>query len=421
MTMDQVSIEKLLKETFHFDYVRDLFLGDSPFYNKLNRDTKGGGEDVIRAPLRFGPSGGQSWDIADAKKVAYANKPATSAFSVPYLEYNHWNTATDRALRVALKKGPEAFIAAMDLLLQDLFYLERRWLSIALFKDGWGTIGQIAAGSAVNSTTLLLEDVNDALNFEIGQQLEVATAKGDAAKALGSSNNGLIVTGVDTFNGVLTFGFNVNDATNGIPTIAAGDFIYRLGDAQADTYTAPQGLASYLTQTDLSTPFMGVTRSQNPQRLAGVFVDGNGIPLVEALNRGAVEAIKYGGKPDTCLVSHDTYQTLINANEGKVQVLQHGPAKFGFSTAVLDTARGQIEVMPEICCPNDKMYMLQMDSWKLVTVGDEMYNVGTDVGDSLRLRLDPDYNIWTLRHSFLGNVVCDAPGHNTVVTIGAEV
>jgi hypothetical protein len=60
-------------------------------------------------------------------------------------------------------------------------------------------------------------------------ELEVSATETGASRAYGSSTNGLIVTGVNRTTGVLTFGFNVTDATNGIPA-AAADYIFVRGD-----------------------------------------------------------------------------------------------------------------------------------------------------------------------------------------------
>jgi len=54
----------------------------------------------------------------------------------------------------------------------------------------------------------------------------------------------------------------------------------------------------------------------------------------------------------------------------------------------------------------------------MVTIGDEMFQIGDENGgDGLRFRLLEDANTYQLRHAFLGNVICDAPGKNVVITL----
>jgi len=421
MAINSTSLNAALKQTYQLDSMVDLFFGKSAFYNKLKRDKSGGGEDNIVVPVDFGPAGASSYGFATAKNNAGVVENKTQKFQLNYLEYNHIINVTSNILRRAESKGPKAFVSALDKTLRDLMYRERRWMSVALFRDGWGTKGKIAAGTSVTGTTLTLDNIQDAKNFEIGDYLDVATTKGDANKTRGSSGNGLIVTRVNTQTGVLTFGFDVDDATNGIPTIAAGDWLYNQGDAVLNTRTAPEGLGSWLTNdpTALSTSFYGVVRDQYPERLAGLFVNGGGTSLIESFNNASATANTFSANLDVALVSNNTFAQLANSLEGKrMELNQHGKGEFGYRTMVVHTAAGPIEILPELCCPDDKVYMLDSSTWKMVTIGDEMFQIGDENGgDGLRFRLLEDANTYQLRHAFLGNVICDAPGKNVVITL----
>lgn len=417
MADTSTTFQAALKQWYTKDKLEELLFKDNPLWQKIKKKTDGAGLPYYRDPLLIAPSGGVSSDFTRAKLVGNSTSSTVSEFQVTRLD-NYSMNSVDDVVVLASQSSVAAFIKASSVMIDSTLYNLARDISIAMYRDGWGTRGQIAAGSSVTGTTLQLAQPSDATNFERGQQLDVATNKGDAGKAYGSSGNPLIITGIDRLTGTLTFQYNVNDATNGIPTIAAGDWIYLAGDAKT-TKTKLTGFAGWLpTETVTSTPFFGLDRTLDVQRLAGTKVDGTSMSTIEALNAGAIQASRFGGKLSDYFVSFKTYQNLINSLEGKVRYVDNkGPGKVGFTSIVVTTSRGDVMVTPDVNCPDSVMYGVQLDTWSIVSLGDPIYQIGSDFGDGLKFRASTDRDAWEIRYRFTGAMMTNAPGYNVVVTL----
>lgn len=408
-----------LKEYYRPDKVEELFYKKNPFYQLVKKDLQGAGLPYYRVPLITAPSGGISSQFANAQAGSAANSSGTNEFKVTRLYAYAINQVSDIAI-MASQGNINSFIEAQKVTMDSSLNNLSRDISIAMFRDGWGTRGRIAAAAAVTGATLQLESVSDASNFEEGQRLQVNAAKGNAAKAYGSSGLPLIITGVDRDTGVLTFGSNVNDAATGVPTIAAHDWIYIDGDAQT-TKTKLTGLDGWLPTTAPggSDDFFGLNRSIDTQRLAGVRTNAVGANIVEALNAGATRVSSVGGSVSHFFMSFNSYNNLVNTKEGTARIVSHtNDNDVGFKGFEVLTTTGTAMVVPEINCPDDRIYGIQMDQWSLISLGDPTAPIGTGkFGDGLTYRMRDTSDNWELRYRFSGGLACKNPWYNTVISI----
>ena len=405
-----------LKQYYTKDKVEELLFKDNPFWKLVKKVEDGSGLDYYRTPLLISPSGAVSSTFSAAKSGGAATASGMKEFQVTRLNNYSINTVDDVVV-LASKGSAAAFIEASKVTVESTLYNLGRDIAIAMYRDGWGTRGQIAATSSVTTTVLTLSSASDSTNFELGQRLDVAHNLGDAGKAYGSSGLPLIITGIDRLAGTLTFGSNVNDAATGIPTIAVGDYIYLAGDAKT-TRTKLTGLAGWIPSgTVTSSLFFGLDRTADVQRLAGVKVVGTSMNVMEALNAGAVQTNRFGGKVSHFLMSFPTFQNLVNSLEGKVRILDHKDGVVGFTAVEVLTTRGPAMVVPDINCPDNAIYGLQLDTWKVISLGNPMYEIGSEFGDGLSFRALTDSDGWELRYRFTGALTCNAPGYNCVITL----
>lgn len=314
----------------------------------------------------------------------------------------------------ASKGNANAFMEAATVEIDGAINSLTRSIAVKMYRSGYGEVGRIQAASSVTGPTLTLAQTEDITNFEVGMELEVAATIDGASKAFGTSGNGLLITAVNRDTGVLTFAFNVNDATNGIPTIAAGDFIFVRGDHNAAVLTAIAGLGAWVPATAPgSTPFFSVDRSKDVTRLGGLRFNASSLPIEEALIRGAARTGREGGKIDHYFMSYEKFESLEKALGSKVQYVDSfANAEIAFRGILVNGPRGQIKCIPDQNCPNDKIYGLSLEMWKLYSLGKAVRVIDTDGLQMLRQASADGVEV---RYGFYGNVGCRAPGHNVVL------
>jgi hypothetical protein len=76
--------------------------------------------------------------------------------------------------------------------------------------------------------------------------------------------------------------------------------------------------------------------------------------------------------------------------------------------------RGPIKVIPDQNCPSDRVFGVQMNTWKLGSVGKAVRVINTDGLTMLRVT---DADSVQVRYGFYGNLACKAPGFSIVVKV----
>lgn len=317
----------------------------------------------------------------------------------------------------ASKGDSNAFMEAATVEIDGAINSLTRSLATAMYRQGYGEIGQIQAGSAVNSTTLTLSNPDDVTNFEVGMELDLAATLTGAVKAYGTSGNGLIITAINRSTGVLTFGFNVNDATNGIPTIAAGDFIFVRGDHSGSTRIKVAGVEAWCPYTKPTSGdnFFGVDRSVDVTRLAGLSLDGTGAPIEEVLIDGSAKVGREGFALSHYVMNFTKYSELEKALGSKVQYVDMKvTAEIAFRGIMINGTRGPIRVLPDMNCPSNRIYGLNLQYWRLNSIGKAVRVIDTDGLQMLRQATADGVEC---RYGFYGNISCKAPASNIAILV----
>lgn len=410
-----------LKERYVQDVCQSLINEDCPVIGMIRKDTKWDGKSYLRVPVIYASSAGISSSITVAKTSGAASSLGIGEFQVTRGKI--YSIGYIQRELLMSTKGSEWYNGVKPIT-DNLVVNVNRALEIAAFRDGYGVRGQIKAGSTISGTTLTLADPSDAFNFEAGFRLDLTALLGTsaAAKAYGSSGNPLIVTGVDTDAGTLTFAYNLNDATNGIPTInstTTGDYILLAGDVST-TMSYPCGFGGWVPITaPTASPadsFFGLNRSKMVNRLAGQRLDltSTAWSLIEGLNAGIAKVRAYGGKPTHCFCDNSAFRDMINSLEGRVR---YDGAKttvggVGFDGIRIHGAKGAIEVYPSVGCPSTNLFIVDMKEWCLASVGphvqvvdeDGLVMLRTDNEDAYEMRFASYANFYTARPSVHCNV-----------------
>jgi hypothetical protein len=179
-----------------------------------------------------------------------------------------------------------------------------------------------------------------------------------------------------------------------------------------------KGLQAWLPYGGPSaTSFFGVDRTADSTRLGGIWQDGSAKPIEEALIDIASIIGREGGSPDYCFMSHQDYANLVKALGSKVQYVNvNAPnmPQIGFSGVRIQGPKGEIKVIPDHNCPSKYAFMLQMNTWELMSLGKAPSLFETD--GSLWLRT-ADGDSVDVRLYYYANLSCKAPGYNGVVKL----
>ena len=374
-------------------------------------------------PVVYGLSQGSSATFA----TAYNNQTSPLVAEFLITRVADFSLATiDGQLLAAAQTEPGAFIDGAELMIDAAFQNAVNRIASAMFRNGAGTIGQIASVALVSGTsyTVTLANPDDAVQFEVGQTL-VAVQNVDGSGS--APTDTALVTAVNRSTGVLT----VTSATNIASDWPANYFLAVQGDLPNSTNNnfQPSGststnsllkLAGLAAWLPLAGPqsgdsFFGVNRTLDTQRLAGVTFNGSALSLEEALIQGSSRIALNGGRPDTCIMSYSTYAALIGSLGSKVQYIDEKIGEIGFRGVQVNGANTVMSCFPDRNCPDGVIYCLEMDSWVLRSQNpaphilkymDEIEILRVPGVDAAELRVGGYMNLYTTR-----------PGHNGVIQV----
>jgi hypothetical protein len=403
MTATTVNMAAILKQVYPSGLPKDLTYKDNPFLALVPKETDFYGE-YKKVPLKYAPNAGRSATFSTAQTNSSYIRNA--AFLLDR-ESDYGVAQLSNELILASKNNAGAFISALKQEIEGAQQNVSNSAATALYGTGSGAIGQISAGSNVGTATITLASPEDVVNFEVGQVIVASTANGGGAIKAGS----VTLVGVNRVTGTLTASGNWSA---GIATVAASDYLFVQGDYDAKM----KGLAAWLPS---SAPtggdnFFGVDRSVDVTRLAGWRGDLSALPIEEALIQGGMSIGRDGGKVDHVFMNFEKYSDLIKSLGSKVQYvdIMSKDANVGFQGIKVHCGKSIATVIPDRNCPDNKMFMLQLDSWKLSSLEGMPMILDMDGLKSLRVSNADSLEI---RVGYYANLYSNAPGFNGNFTI----
>lgn len=395
--LDLTSFDAALKQHYTRDRVKEMSYDDCPLLAMLPKMTKFGGKNLPVA-VQFGNPQGVSNKFVNAQ----ANKRPSSYDDFVLTRAKGYGLASiDNETLLAAKSDADAFLDAATSEIDGVINSTKNALSRALFGNGSGSIGLAAAGTT--TTSIVLADVNDVVNFELNMTLQ------SAATELGAVDPGVgVITAIDRGTGVITI-------SPAIPALASGRFIFQDGDAPdgSGQLYAVTGLQGWIPATAPSaTPFFGVVRTRDTDRLGGVRYDGTLETIEEALIGCAHRLAREGARPDVVFMNPIKVGQLVKALGSKVEydvVCSADVADIGFEAIKIRTPIGTLKVVSDRYCPLEEAWMLQMNTWKLYSLGDAPRILDTD---GLRFLREAAADSVEVRVGYYAQLGCSAPGWN---------
>lgn len=419
-----------LKEVYDEREVKSLSYADNVLMGLFEKKKSGG--DYFVQPIHYQGAGGSSASLTKAKTNATSSKIK----KLNITRVSHFQkVAVQLHLLLSATKSSEAFIEAkkeFDFGFEELSSkFDRR-----LFRSSTGSIGQIKSTTTLASDTIYLVDKADAYNFLEGDKIVFSST--DGGGSLRDSGDQVEVEAVDYPNGKITI--VEADLSAEITGVALSDYIFQEGDWDA----CMSGLESWLPVTNrdtkLSTAFFGLTRSANPVRLGGNYVDAtslgldaNGI-LIKLVSEVVKNGARSKAKPDTCICPWDFFTDLqqiwLTARQGFESVKVSISETMGDgSTLVISrlypgmralVGGVELTIIPSRHCPSNRLYVLQRNTWTIHHVGRTLPCFPLEEVEGQNMRLDDtgstdlEAMVWLAGY---GNLGCSHPGNNGVAKL----
>jgi len=390
-SLDMTSFNSALKVHYTAQRIEDMVYSDNPLLAMLPKMEDFGGKN-LPIPIKIGIPQGRSATFATAQ----ANKSASIYKDFVLTRVHDYALASiDNETLEASKGNANAFVEAATAEIDGAIKSAVRSLAVSLFRAKSGTIGQVAS---FTSTTITLVDPETVTNFEVNMVIRASATDGGGAQRTGSAP----ITKVDRDLGILTID------TTAISALANNDHLVISGDYDSKV----SGLLSWLPSTapTAGDSFFSVDRSVDPTRLAGLRVDGSSLPIEEALINAASRVAREGGKPDVCFMSYSKYADLEKALGSKVQYVDvKVNPQVGFRGVLVNGPRGPIRVVADQNCPSDRAFLLQMDTWKLYSLGKAPR---IQDSDGLKMLREAAADPVEVRVVYYAQLCCTAPGYN---------
>lgn len=406
------------------DYMKDLVYKKNPHLALVTKDESPSGfaGKYIPVPLVYGTPQGRSATFSNSQGNQTA--PALSSFFV-YRVSNYQLVTITNELLEATKDSAGAFVDEAKLNMDTGFRNISNDLALDLYSAGNGVRGQI---SSITSGVIVLSDANSVVNFEVGMTMQAFTVSSNVYTQTSGAALGYVIS-VNRSSGTVTVSDTAVTGSAGTPSNwVATDYLGVQGDVAFGTISVTtsflkvSGLQAWMPATapGSSDSFWGVNRSADVTRLAGVRFNGAAQSIEEALIDGAALVAREGGQPDMAFVPFSSYAALEKSLGSKVQYVdvKHDEADIAFAGIRIHAPYGPITVIPDRNCPSATAYLLQMDVWKLRSLGKapHVLTYGLEGLEGLRVG---SADALEIRIGYYANLICSAPGWNCVVSLSS--
>jgi hypothetical protein len=388
-------IAPVLEELYFKDNtLEDLMMRENPLLAMLPKSEQGGGEYRV-VPMRYVLAQGRSATFANAQTYSLGSQRKqfqltwVSNYQVAGIDGNVIDDAAGNKTLVIdhIKSETDAALANMT---DDI--------ASNVFRNHGGARGQVAS---ISTVTVTLSNPEDVVNFEVGMEVQGDTTDGTS----GSVHSGsATITAIDRDAGTLTTDSNW---TSQISSLAANDYLFAYGDFGLKA----RGLASWLPSTAPTSgdSFLGVDRSVDPVRLAGVRYTGTGMSLETAIVQGCarVRRWKKNGRINLAVLNPLNWAKLAISLEGKrISTVKSQDTKgvFSFDAIMVATPTGDVPVISDPNCQASVCWLLNTDTWCVESVNGPLVRLLDEDGlpflrqatsDGYELRVKSRWNMYT--------------------------
>lgn len=276
------------------------------------------------------------------------------------------------------------------------------------YRSGTGSIGGV---STITAGVILLSNAADVVQFGINQTLQASSTDGGSPRAaLGW------VVARNVTAGTITVSATAMGGAAGTPAgWTAGDFLL----VQGASNSTISGYAAWLPSVapGPTDNFYGVNRSVD-SRLYGLYYNGAQQPLEEAIIDAAMLVRREKGKPRHFATNPGSMSALIKALGTRREYvdMQSEDGVIGFTGVRVMGPGGSITCFDDRNCQAATGYLLQMNTWKLLSLGQvpKIFRYG----DGLEMLRLGNADASEVRVGAYCNLSSSAPGWNSQIALG---
>lgn len=406
--MDATAAAAALKVLYDDQKVQQLFYQDNPFLALVPKDEDFGGSQY---PVPVMTAAGQSRSATFSNAQGNQTAALLAQFQVTRVSDYAVASITNEMLE-ASRTDKMAFARLSEVEIDSKLQGLSNDIGSSLFRNGTGSIGQVSA-AGLSTGVITLADPQTVTQFEVNMTLRATATDGGTDRG----SNGYVIA-VDRMAGTVTVASSgLGGAAANPASWAANDYLIVQGDANAKA----KGLDAWIPASAPSaTAFFGVDRSVDPVRLGGLRIDGSAKPIEEAIVDASMYASREGSIPDVFITNFVSWGALAKALGTKVQYIDlKGPGEISFKGIQVNGFKGPIKVIPDRSCPGALGYLLEMKTWKLLSLNQAPHIVGYGSSDPMGWLRISNADAIEARAAAYYNLACFRPGHNARVALSA--
>lgn len=411
MPLDTASFEDALKVYYTDSRIRNMVYKNNPLLALLPKMTRFGGK-FLPIPIQYGVVKGRSATFATAQ----ANEAPGDYEAFEIRRVKDYAVARIDNETLEASEGDDAsFMRAATVEVDGALHALTRSLAHAIYRSGTGSIGRVGAVGAFAGgvTPITLTSAEDIVHVEKGMKLVAGNTTDGDGTALSAA---FVVATVNRNLGSFEL---TGDATASWLAAGGGDFIYVEGDVNTTATSRLKllGLDAWVPPTDpTSTLFNNVNRAVDVTRLGGIRFSASGLQVEEALIQCGWRVYREGARPTHVVLNPVQMSKLITGLGNRVMfdtLKSPDDPRIGFTGVRLMTPVGEVKVFADPNAPEKKGYMLDMESWKLYSLGPAPKIIQTDGNKFLRVGTADSLEV---RVGYYAQMGCNAPGHNAVIS-----
>lgn len=414
MSADITTFDPLLKEYYTKHKVEDLSYEGTPFYAKLTKDKSAGGDGIV-VPVVHGAGQGRSAGFSEAQTGATNSSALSKQFKLGFAKDYQLAIMDGPAMRRTMK-DEHSFMKLSTLEINQAIKNLSRTLERKALQDGWGSVGQIASSAGISGSTITLQNIDDATNFEIGMRCVFSSSLNAATLRNTGGTTVNVVTKVNRITGVITFSAAISSVTG----TANSDYVFVSGDRQDSATPSQLCILGAEAWNPYDAPsggenFNGVDRSVDPTRLAGTRLDGTGKTAFEGLiDLMAIIARESGEGPSDIYSHHSFFQKAAKISDWKTEISESENGRVGIRGLKIIGPEGEAMLFATRNCPSDRVRAMCTEDWTLFSTGEPIELLSED---GLTMRASPTADTYESRWFFQGNLGCHAPVRQGVLKV----
>ena len=353
MSISSANIANLLKKIYPESQAMRALYGDSPLFGLIEKKMTTGSDGGTQISVVYGEYAGRSADFSEAQTSGASGYIPSEAFNLTIPE-NHASAFIGQRQIMATKNNSQALVDILKEVTMSAVRSLKNDMAFDMFSDGTGIIGNV---SSVSSQVLTLDSRKGLRKVDIGSRLTCYTDS-----TLGTAVTTAVVSAIDRQLGKVTLVGTISGWNAGYPVVVTGDANAKI-----------KGLAAWIPSTAPTSGdnFFGVDRSKDPLRLAGMRFDGTGKMLKDVLIDADAELVEVSdATPSIIVVSPSKFAELAKETSDRSTLYaMNGSVKLGYSAISFAGSRGMLNFLVDSNCPNDRMYMLDVSTWKFLCLG----------------------------------------------------